>query len=215
MPTSGPGVIFLFSFFISLGAVVSPGPVSAAIISEAPRQGWRVGTWVALGHTSLELGMVLAISIGLAAGLASPAAQRLIALGGSLILAWIGVRYVSGAWRGTYRLPEPEQQATARSSDSLVTLGILTTVSNPFWYAWWVTVAAGYLAQARQAGVIAIAAFYLGHITADFTWDTALAGATQAGARWLNPTSYRALILLTGVFMLYYAVVFMKTGINL
>ncbi len=215
MPTGGFGTIFIFSFVASFGAVISPGPVSAAIITEAPRRGWRVGTLVALGHTALELGMVLVISLGLASGLAGTGAQRVVATGGCLILAWIGVQYLSGALRGRYRLPDPDQAAPLRSARSMVMLGVFTTISNPFWYAWWVTVAAGYLSQAQIAGGLAIPAFYLGHITADYAWDTALAGATQAGSRWLNPRSYRTMILITGVFMLYLAVVFLKTAIEL
>jgi threonine/homoserine/homoserine lactone efflux protein len=149
------------------------------------------------------------------AGLAGISAQRLVAAGGCMILTLIGLQYLIGAMQGRYRLPEPDQAAPARSAGSMIVLGVLTTISNPFWYAWWVTVAAGYLSQAQLAGGLAIPAFYLGHITADYSWDTALAGATQAGSQWLNPRRYRMLILVTGAFMLYLAFLFLKTAIEL
>ncbi|MGD8864864.1 MAG: LysE family transporter, partial [Anaerolineales bacterium] len=84
MPTDNLAAVFIFSFLVSFGAVVSPGPVSAAIVSESPRQGWRVGPLVAAGHTGLELIMVIVISLGLSAGMASPLIQRLISFGGGL-----------------------------------------------------------------------------------------------------------------------------------
>ncbi len=209
MPSGSLAAVFAFSFLVSFGAVVSPGPVSAAIITESPRQGWRVGPLVAAGHTGLELIMVVLISLGLSAGMASPPIQRIISFGGGLFLLFIGGTYVVQALRGTIQLPEPEQSVPPRSTAALLGLGALTTISNPFWYTWWVTVAAGYLGQAGELGLTAVAAFYLGHISADFGWDTTLSVATSAGAHWLTDRLYRMLILLTGGFMLYLGGVFL------
>lgn len=212
MPTGSLAAVFLFSFLVSFGAVVSPGPVSAAIVTESPRQGWRVGPLVAAGHTGLELIMVVFISLGLAAGMAQPPIQALISLGGGLLLLFIGGTYLIQAWRGIIQLPQPEDDAPARSSAGLFGLGAVTTISNPFWYTWWVTVAAGYLAQARELGLAAVVAFYLGHISADFGWDTILSVATNTGTRWLTDNRYRILILLTGGFMVYLGFVFLRSS---
>lgn len=203
--------IFQFSFLVSFGAVVSPGPVSAAIVTESPRLGWRVGPLVASGHTFLELLIVVLISLGLSAGMATPVFRTIIAVCGGAVLIWIGANYVIGAWKGTIRLPHADGDAPSRSLLSLILLGMLTTLSNPFWYTWWVTVAAGYLAQAQAISAAAIAAFYLGHISADFAWDTLLAVTTSAGRRWLTDQRYRILILLTGGFMLYLGVWFLTS----
>ncbi|MDF1501016.1 MAG: LysE family transporter [Anaerolineales bacterium] len=214
MPTDNLAAVFIFSFLVSFGAVISPGPVSAAIVTEAPRQGWRVGPLIAAGHTGLELLMVVVISLGLAAGMASAPIRGIISLGGGLLLLFIGGSYVWHAARGSIRLPEPADDVPPRSSSALLTLGALTTISNPFWYTWWVTVAAGYLAEAHELGVAAVVAFYLGHISADFGWDTALSLATSAGARWLTDRRYRTLILLTGGFMIYLGWVFLSSSLT-
>jgi threonine/homoserine/homoserine lactone efflux protein len=214
MPSDNLTAVFIFSFLVSFGAVVSPGPVSAAIVTESPRQGWRVGPLVAAGHTGLELIMVVIISLGLSAGMASPPVQRLIALGGGLVLVFIGCTYILHTVQGKIELPRPDRNAPPRSSAALLGLGALTTISNPFWYTWWVTVAAGYLSEAGELGIAAIIAFYLGHISADFGWDTTLSLATSVGARWLTDKLYRALILLTGGFMLYLGgVFFLNSGL--
>ena len=200
--------IFYFSLLVSFGAVVSPGPVSAAILSEAPRKGWRVGPLIALGHTSLELILVVLISLGLAVIMKAPTIRIIISAVGGLVLLWIGAGYALAGWKNRMHLPNPDQHIAPRSSLSLIGLGMLTTLSNPFWYTWWVTVAAGYLAQAQAISVAAVGAFYVGHISADFAWDTALATATGAGQRWLSQRAYRALILITGGFMIYLGVVY-------
>jgi threonine/homoserine/homoserine lactone efflux protein len=212
MPTDSMAAVFIFSFLASLGAVVSPGPVMAAIITEAPRQGWRVGPLVAIGHTLLELILVVLLGLGLSLGLASPNARQIIALAGGLLLVFIGSSYIAGTLRGRMTLPQPDENAPQRSWFSMILLGIGTTVSNPFWYTWWVTVAAGYLAQARQLSLLAVGMFYVGHISADFTWDTILSVSTSAGTRFLTDRRYQVLIVLTGVFMLYLGLIFLRSA---
>ena len=212
MPTDSLVAILVFSFFASLGAVVSPGPVMAAIVTEAPRQGWRVGPLVAVGHTLLELILLVLLGLSLSFGLATPLARRMIAITGGLVLIFIGLSYILGTWRGRITLPQADETSPERSWSSMILLGVVTTVSNPFWYTWWVTVAAGYLAQARQLSTLAVAIFYIGHISADFAWDTTLSVATSTGTRYLSARRYQILIVLTGLFMLYLGFVFLRSS---
>lgn len=172
-----------------------------------------MGPLISVGHSILELILVVLLGIGLSAGLASPPIQRAIALVGGLVLVAMGAGYLRAAARGTMRLPDPDAAAPRRTPLRLVGLGILMTASNPFWYAWWVTVAASYLAQVRPLGGAAVAAFYVGHISADFTWNTAVAAATGAGRRWLSDGRYRALIAVVGIFMAYLGVRFLLAAL--
>jgi threonine/homoserine/homoserine lactone efflux protein len=212
MPTQNIFLVFIFSFVASFGAVVSPGPVSAAIVSEGPRQGWKVGPLVATGHSLLEAIIVILLAYGLRSGLASQSLQQTIALLGGIILLWIGGSYLYGVWRGRIHLPRPQSDEPSRSPLSLVGLGIFTTLSNPFWYTWWVTVAAGFLTQAQSLGIWGPITFYVGHISADYFWDTFLASAVSLGGRWLNDRRYQALIVITGGFMIYLGISFLRVG---
>jgi threonine/homoserine/homoserine lactone efflux protein len=215
MPTENALAVFLFSFAVSFGAVISPGPVSAAIVSEGPRQGWRVGPLVALGHSFLEGIIVILIGYGLSTGLASAGIQRGIALLGGFVLLWIGGGYLWRVRQGSLELPQPGINEPDRNALSLIGLGLATTLSNPFWYAWWVTVAAGYLAQAQALGAAGVAIFYVGHISADFFWDSFLAGAVSWGGRWLTNRRYQALIVITGGFLIYLGFNFFRVGLGL
>jgi threonine/homoserine/homoserine lactone efflux protein len=214
MPHSSLLAIFFFAFAVSIGAVVSPGPVSAAIVTEAPRKGWRVGPLIATGHILLELIFIIAISLGVSTGLAKGEIQRAIALGGSTLLFYMGGSYLAMALRGKARLPEPDAEAPSTRTSGLVFLGMLTTISNPFWYAWWVTVVPGYLTEITQINLSTITVFYLGHISVDYLWDTFLSLVISSGRRWLSNRSYRMLIIITGGFMLYLGVLFLRTGLS-
>ena len=171
-----------------------------------------MGPLVATGHTFLELLMVLLISVGLTTGMATPVVRNLIAFGGGIVLLWIGISYIYSAWKRKVHLPQTESQLPKRSPFALIALGMITTMSNPFWYTWWVTVAAGYLIQVMSMGYVAIGIFYLGHILADFAWDTTLSTATSASRRWLTDSRYRFLIMLTGGFMAYLGVIFLRSA---
>jgi threonine/homoserine/homoserine lactone efflux protein len=215
LPDQSLLAVFFFAIAVSIGAVVSPGPVSAAIVSESPRSGWRVGPIVTTGHALLEGIMVILIGIGLASGLASPGIQRAIALGGGLLLILLGGSYLLSASRGGMQLPQADRGVPRRSPGALFSLGVLTTLSNPFWYAWWVTVAAGYLLEAQKLGLATVGIFYLGHIGTDLGWNSLLSSVTSAGRGWLTPSRYKALILLTGVAMAYFGVVFLRSAFTM
>ncbi|MFQ5942172.1 MAG: LysE family transporter [Anaerolineales bacterium] len=214
MSTDSLASVFTFSFLAAIGAVISPGPVTAAILSESPRQGWRVGPLIAGGHSSLELLMVTLITFGLATIMSAPIASTIIGLLGGVTLFVIGGSYLYAAARGTIRLPDPEEASKPRSYSALFSLGVATTLANPFWYVWWVTVAAGYLAQAQAIGIATLTAFYLGHISADFAWDTFLSASASAGRRILTDRRYRALIFVTGGFMIYLGIVFFVNSLD-
>jgi threonine/homoserine/homoserine lactone efflux protein len=138
----------------------------------------------------------------------------IIALAGGALLLFIGFSYLRGVYKGSIHLPKPDVDTEQRSPTSMILLGMGTTISNPFWYTWWVTVAAGYLAQARELGFLAVAVFFIGHISADFAWDSTLSISTSAGSKLLNNRSYRGLILITGIFMLYLGVSFLVSARN-
>jgi threonine/homoserine/homoserine lactone efflux protein len=207
--------IFVFSFILAIGAVMSPGPVAAAIVSQAPRQGWRVGPLLAFGHSLLELLIVALIAFGLQSLLAHPAIQIAIALLGGALLIWMGGTTLLKLSRGQLRLPLPGDRSAPMSAAQLVRLGMIATLVNPFWYAWWITVPPSYLAQSRALGLLPLVAFYLGHISADFAWDTILSSALGGGRPWISQRVYAAINALCGLFFIYLGASFAVHGVQL
>jgi threonine/homoserine/homoserine lactone efflux protein len=119
-------------------------------------------------------------------------------------------------WRGRVSLPERGRPQEALSYRRFVSLGMLATVTNPFWYAWWVTFAPNLIWQAQQAfGLAAVAAFYIGHISADFAWDTLLSTVVGSGRRWMTNGLYRSLVVVCAVFFVYLGVSFLLQGVGM
>ncbi len=203
---------FFFSFAIALGAVASPGPVSTTIVSQSTRSGWLTGPLISVGHAILELALTLVIAFGLSSALANPSIQTGIALFGGVLLLWMGGSMIFNAISGKARMPHQDDDEIPLNRWQILGLGILTTATNPFWYAWWITVAARYLNTAKGMGFAAVGAFYLGHISADMGWNTMLSSVVGGGRRWLTDNIFRAIIGCCGVFLAYIGISFLIQG---
>ena len=205
-------LLFAFSFVVGFGAVVTPGPVSTAIVSESARRGFIVGPLVCTGHILLEFFMVMLLALGLSTGLGTPTVTTLIALLGGTLLLWMGGAMVWGALKGKLALPKPGAQTKLLSNWQLIGLGIAATLVNPFWYAWWLTVGATYLAfpQVRAFGVTSLLVFYLGHISGDYLWDSILSGIVGGGRKWITDGIYKWVIVACGAYLVYLGGVFIS-----
>ncbi|HLF25967.1 MAG TPA: LysE family translocator [Anaerolineae bacterium] len=207
-------LLFAFSFVVGFGAVVTPGPVTTAIISESARRGFIVGPLVATGHALLELVMVGLLVLGLSAGLNTPTLTTAIALLGGVLLLWMGLQMAWGALKGRMVLPRPGGEVRPLNNWRLIGLGAAATVVNPFWYAWWVTVAATYILTSQALGFVGVLAFYLGHISADYVWDSVLSGVVGSGRRWLTDSLYKWLIVACGLYLVYLGGVFITSPLS-
>ena len=201
---------------MAIGAVLSPGPVTTALISQSPRLGWITGPLVSLGHALAELVMAGMITFGLAAFLSQPTLQTAIALLGGILLLWMGAGFTLRGIRGKYSLPtkEEKENTPAMTHGQVLSMGVITTISNPFWYAWWITVAAVYLLDAKEMGILAVIAFYLGHISVDFLWNTLLSTIIGSGGKLFSNRVYNILMAVCGSYLIYLGVQFLMVGIK-
>jgi threonine/homoserine/homoserine lactone efflux protein len=71
-----------------------------------------------------------------------------------------------------------------------VALGIVLSLSNPYWILWWATIGLAMLTPAIDQGWPAVASVYAGHISADLAWYGAVSAAV-AGGRRVMPTAAR------------------------
>jgi threonine/homoserine/homoserine lactone efflux protein len=212
MPTDSFFAVFIFSFSMAIGAVLTPGPVTTTIISQAPRTGWITGLFISIGHAVLELIMVILITLGLSGILGAPSAQTLIAILGGLLLLYMGITMLLDAIRGKMKLPDQESAKEKYSTSRLLTLGIVTSLSNPFWYAWWMTAAAVFLLEAKTAGWLIVAGFYFGHISADFVWNLLLSSVIGSGKKLITNKVYAALISICAGYLVFLAFQFLSAG---
>jgi len=82
-----------------------------------------------------------------------------------------------------------------------VAAGALVSMSNPYWWIWWVTVGAAFLLRfdITLARWPALAAFFLGHELGDLGWYTAVSILLHLGRRRIPRGFTTAVLLFCGV----------------
>jgi len=202
--------ISLTWWIVSLSGVLAPGPISAMAVTEGARRGAVAGPLIVAGHAIAELGVVVALALGLDQALKQPQVLGTIGLLGGLVLFWMGLGTVKTARAGVTFAP-----ASQAGSGSLVRAGLLASVGNPYWLLWWATVGATYFVAFSRFGVAAVALLFLvGHLALDLGWMSFLAFAVGAGRGRVPGQVYRIVLGVCGVFVSLMSGYFFYSGLR-
>lgn len=120
----------LYFTFLGVMAVmaITPGPANLFAVATGVAKGRAAALSGMVGMNTATLVWFGAAALGLGALVkAFPEAFRLIAIGGALYVAWLGLR----AWRGAFRTAqEPETPAIRRGRSAIVD-GFMVQIANP------------------------------------------------------------------------------------
>jgi putative LysE/RhtB family amino acid efflux pump len=185
---------FGFGFLVALQL----GPLSLFVIRSTLRSGVVIGLSIAAGIAVVDTLYAAAGAAG-AAGLLQREPLR-VALGvlGAVVLAYLGLRTLAGAFRVRLGGEVPEETRSPRSAFATA-LG--ATASNPLTIASWAAVftAATTAGAASGAGTaVLLAGIGLGSMT----WMAILATGVSVAGRWIGDRLLRAVDGLAGAGLL-------------
>jgi threonine/homoserine/homoserine lactone efflux protein len=156
-------LLFLGSVIvISLSGVMMPGPVLAATIAKGSKDK-NAGLWIGLGHGVVELPLIALIYFGLGRFFENPWVMVVIGVAGGLMLLYIGWGMVK------HRLDESGKEKYLPYHPIIV--GIITSVSNPYFFLWWATIGLLLVSVAAGFGAWVVLIFALLHWACDVFWD--------------------------------------------
>jgi len=201
--------IFATSFAVALSGAMMPGPLFTVTVSESSRKGPAAGPLLIVGHGILELALMVALVFGVGPLLKKTPVFVATALLGSIVLLWMAYGMLRSLPRLTLAV-QPQQEA----GRNLVVAGILLSLANPYWTIWWISIGLGYITQSLALGIAGAAAFFAGHIMADFAWYTAVAAAVWKGKRFMSDRAYRGLIAACALFLILFAGMFGYAGLK-
>jgi threonine/homoserine/homoserine lactone efflux protein len=204
--------MFLSSLLIAYSGALMPGPMLTVVVTETPRQGARAGPLVVLGHAILALTLLILLVVGLGPILKHQTVQAVLQIAGGLMLVWTAVSMIIALARR--RVSIDWEGGAGGGKTRAVLMGIVSSLANPYWTIWWVTIGLGLLTKAYALGVAGLVAFYLGHITGDLTWYSLVSGAIAAGKRFITPGVYRTMVAVAAAFLLILATWFLTSGIR-
>jgi len=179
------------SFLVALSGALMPGPVLAVTLAGSRRHGFWFGPLVVLGHGLVELPVVVLLALGLGAVLGTAWIVTGIGYVGAAALGWMAVGLLRQA-----RWPQEAEGGEGGARLGAVGAGALTSMANPYWYLWWVSMGAVLLAGAAGLGWAGVAAFFVGHIAADLAWYSVVSLGVARGRRYFQGRAYKALLLV-------------------
>ncbi|MDT8396001.1 MAG: LysE family transporter [bacterium] len=184
---------FLFgsAFVVALSGALMPGPLLTVTVAHSPRFGWTFGPLAILGHAILELGLISLVFLGAGPLLQSAGVQSVVGLVGGLILLWMSWGMIALARSGGVAEGEAKEPP---GGNRAVWLGILSSISNPYWTLWWATVGLAFLTRAAQYGVTGIITFFLGHISGDLAWYTLVSAGASRGKKFVGTPIYSRVV---------------------
>ncbi len=131
--------IFLFaatSFAVGLSGALVPGPMLTVTISDSLKKGFVAGPLVVLGHFIAELTLILIIFAGLSWFIGSSTAVFVIGTLGGFMRVILSYRILGSS----NSLKDVKEDNVISKGYGSVLSGVLTSISNPFFFIWWATI---------------------------------------------------------------------------
>jgi len=209
--------IFFTSFLVALSGALMPGPLLTVTITESAKRGFWIGPLMILGHAILEISFILLILWGVGEFLMQNMILSGISFFGTVILLWMGL----GMLRESRHITLPKTEDAAVGSEETekrpflknpVALGILVSISNPYWTVWWLTIGLAYIFMSVKFGITGVVTFFIGHILADFVWYAGVSASVSFGSRFFTDRVFRVLVLVCGLFLVGFSFYFFRAG---
>lgn len=205
-------MLFLTAMAVGYSGAMMPGSILTYVIRQSLKEGPKVGFLVMVGHALLEVVLIIGIFLGLDVILKSDAAQIVIGLLGGLLLLGMGVDMIVKAARNKVSV---EMNGKAGRSDNLVLSGALLSASNPYFLLWWAVIGLGFLTEAyRDYAFWGVAVYFLGHLTADFTWYGLISTVVGTTRKFIKQKPYRIIIIVLGALLVFFGAKFLAGAIS-
>lgn len=193
-------VIFLFSVVIvSLSGVISPGPLTFITIVKSYKNK-NAGILVSLGHGIVELPLIFLLYFGFTQVFHSAIFKSVVGVLGGCVLIFLGLNMLVKRkfyLNGIYDLPYPTTIA-----------GMVTTVSNPYFFIWWGTIGLSLVITASKFGFAGVVTFALVHLLCDFLWYIFLSNLVFKSKNIFSEKVFNIVLFVCGFLLIIFGITF-------
>jgi threonine/homoserine/homoserine lactone efflux protein len=199
---------------VSASGVLTPGPLFFANLALSKYGGFWSGIKVAIGHTIIELPVIILYSLPLIV-LNYPSTifnmVRAISIIGGVSLIVFGIYNV-------VRTISKNDNFTAADKPSRIEnpilVGILFTGVNPFFYLWWISVGIKLVSDSLQllGYPLGIVFLFFVHIWMDYAWLGVSSYFASRGIRIIGSHYHKFIIILLTLPLFYYGINFILAG---
>ncbi len=188
---------------ISASGVMAPGPLFAASVSYGLREGTRAGVKMAIGHTIVELPLVILLGIGVLSLELFPEFRTIISILGAVTLfvfAAIQIRTTCSS----------KELISSKSKQGPLIAGIVLSALNPFFIIWWLAIGFKLISDAMLmwsfAGILIVFAL---HIWMDFAWLGTTSFLASKSSKIISNRNYKILMIVLSGMLIYFGITFL------
>ena len=193
---------------ISASGVMSPGPLFAANITYGLREGVKSGIKIAIGHSIVELPLVILLGIGVFSLEIFPEFRTIISIFGAITLfVFAGIQIKT--------ILKKNKNIALKPKQGPIVTGILLSALNPFFIVWWLTIGFKLISDAMLiwafAGILIVFVF---HIWMDFAWLGITAFLASKSRKIISNRNYKIMILVLSLTLIYFGITFLMDAIS-
>ena len=164
--------------------------------------GASTGLKIAIGHTIVELPLVILLGIGALSLESFPEFRMIITILGAITLFGFAILQITKTFSAREKFLEKPTHGP------LIT-GIVLSALNPFFLMWWLTIGFKLISDAMEAwSLIGILVMFGLHIWLDFAWLGATSFFASKANKILSNRNYKFLMLGLSGMMIYFGITF-------
>ncbi len=186
-------------FAVGLSGALVPGPMLFTTIDSSMRTGWTSGPKVVLGHALLELVICILIVFGMNSFVGEKEISAISLIGG-VILILFGMITIRDARTAATSIGSETDHISANP----VVAGIITSVSNPYFWIWWLAAGSALVLKGLEISLLAAALFVFGHWMADLSWFSIISASFSKGKELMSSRTYEIVLLSCGMFLILF-----------
>lgn len=211
-------VLFSTSFLVGFSGASAPGPLMTLVLAQSSIGGWRKSLEIVSGHAILEAVLITLLLLGFQTFLETPIFLRSFSLIGSLFLIYSGITLFLDIIKDrafpSQGSEDPPRSKVYTFNPSLILAGGLTSLANPYWLLWWLTVGVSFIAQAKNYLITGILAFYIGHILSDYIWYLFIGFLGEGLSLPFWRKVYRYILIIASFFLTGFGIYFLRYAIS-
>ena len=188
---------------ISASGVMAPGPLFAANITYGLKQGTRAGVKIAIGHTIVELPLIILLGIGVFSLESFPEFRPTITILGAITLfVFAGIQIKS--------VLKQEKIIQQNQRNNPIIIGIVFSALNPFFIVWWITIGFKLISDAMMMwSFFGILILFILHIWMDYAWLGTTAFLASKSSKLIRNKGYKILIIGLSLTLIYFGITFL------
>lgn len=188
---------------VSASGVMAPGPLFATNMMYGLKQGTKAGIKIAIGHTIVELPLIILLGIGIFSLELFPEFRTVISIFGSITLFVFAIIQIK-------KIFEEKKQIKSNGKHGPFIAGIGLTALNPFFIIWWLTIGLKLISDATLIWAFSgIFILFLFHIWMDFLWLGFTAFLASKSSKILSNRNYKIIMIILSIVLIYYGITFL------